>query len=56
MSIERIDVGPRMSQAVVYNGVVYTAGQVANTKGGSSYGEQTAEILQQIDDVLAKAG
>lgn len=56
MSIKRIDVGPRMSQAVVYNGVVYTAGQVANTKGGTSYGEQTGEILQQIDDILAKAG
>ena len=56
MTIERIDAGPRMSQAVVYGGVVYTAGQVANTKGGQSYGEQTEEILSQIDAVLAKAG
>ena len=56
MSIQRIDVGPRMSKAVVYNGVVYTAGEVANTKGGTSYAEQTEEILSQIDALLAKAG
>ena len=27
--IQRIDVGPRMSEAAVHNGVVYLAGQVA---------------------------
>jgi enamine deaminase RidA (YjgF/YER057c/UK114 family) len=57
MSIERIDVGARMSQAVIYNGVVYTAGQVANSAtGAESVGEQTREILQQIDDLLKRAG
>ena len=56
MTIQRIDVGERMSQAVIHNGVVYTAGQVAMTKGGTSYGEQTQEILDQIDALLAKAG
>ena len=57
MSIERIDVGARMSQVVIYNGVVYTAGQVANSASGSeSVAEQTQEILQQIDDLLARAG
>lgn len=56
MSIQRIDVGDRMSQAVIFGGIVYTAGQVAMTKGGTSYGEQTQEILDQIDALLAKAG
>ncbi len=56
MTIERIESGIRMSQAVVHNGMAYLAGQVAMTKGGASYGEQTEEILQQIDGLLAKAG
>ena len=30
MSIQRIEVGPRMSQAVVHGNTVYLAGQVAN--------------------------
>jgi enamine deaminase RidA (YjgF/YER057c/UK114 family) len=29
MTIERLHGGPRMSQAVIHNGVVYLAGQVA---------------------------
>lgn len=56
MTIERIEVGDRMSQAVIHNGVVYLAGQVAMTKGGTSYGEQTEEILRQIDGLLDRAG
>lgn len=56
MTIERIGTGPRMSAAVIHNGVAYLAGQVANTKGGGTYGEQTEEILQQIDGLLAQAG
>ena len=56
MTIKRIDVGDRMSQAVIHNDIVFTAGQVAKTKGGESYGEQTQEILDQIDALLAKAG
>ncbi len=56
MTIERIESGTRMSQAVIHNGMVYLAGQVAMTKGGTSYGEQTKEILQQIDGLLEKAG
>ena len=56
MSIKRIDVGPRMSQAVVHNGVVYTAGQVALHAPGGTIAEQTADILNSIDNLLAKAG
>jgi len=53
MSIKRINVGPRMSQATVHNGVVYLAGQVAL---GASVKEQTTGILKQIDALLAEAG
>ena len=53
MAITRIKTGPRMSQAVVYNGVVTTAGQVAE---GETVADQTADILMQIDALLAEAG
>jgi enamine deaminase RidA (YjgF/YER057c/UK114 family) len=56
MSIERIEPGPRMSMAVVHGDTVYTAGQVAREKAGASVTEQTQEILQIIDGILAKAG
>jgi enamine deaminase RidA (YjgF/YER057c/UK114 family) len=53
MTINRFDAGPRMSQAVVHNGVVYLAGQVAK---GSTVKEQTTAILKQIDTLLKQAG
>jgi enamine deaminase RidA (YjgF/YER057c/UK114 family) len=56
MSIKRIDVGQRMSQVVVHNGVVYTAGQVAQGAPGGTIAEQTADILNSIDTLLEKAG
>lgn len=56
MSVQRIDSGRRMSQAVIYNGVVYLAGQVAADPEGKSVREQTASILAQIDALLANAG
>ena len=56
MSIKHIDVGARMSQAVVHNGTVYTAGQVAMGAPGGTIAEQTANILSRIDALLAKAG
>ncbi|MGD0562890.1 MAG: RidA family protein [Roseiarcus sp.] len=56
MSIERIGVGPRMSQAVVHGHTIYLAGQVADKTAGKSVGEQTREILDAIDGLLAKAG
>jgi enamine deaminase RidA (YjgF/YER057c/UK114 family) len=55
-SIERLETGPRMSQAVIHNGVVYLAGQVASAAKGASVHEQTKEILQRIDTLLASAG
>ena len=56
MSIERIGVGPRMSQAVVHGDTVYVAGTVADKAAGGSVGDQTREILAILDGVLAKAG
>ncbi|MDK9697084.1 MAG: RidA family protein [Siculibacillus sp.] len=56
MSITRIEVGPRMSQAVIHGDTVYLAGQVAAAPEGASVGEQTRQILEQIDALLAKAG
>lgn len=56
MSITRIAVGPRMSQAVVHRDTVYLAGQVAAAPEGASVADQTRQILAQIDDLLAQAG
>ncbi len=56
MTIKRIGVGKRMSQAVVYNGTVHTAGVVAEQSKGKSVLEQTKEVLAEIDRILAEAG
>ena len=56
MSIQRIEPGTRMSQVVVHNGVVYLAGQAALDKEGGSVKEQTVNILERIDGLLAAAG
>jgi enamine deaminase RidA (YjgF/YER057c/UK114 family) len=53
MTINRFDAGPRMSQAVVHNGTVYVAGQVAK---GATVREQTTQVLKQIDALLKQAG
>jgi enamine deaminase RidA (YjgF/YER057c/UK114 family) len=54
--IQRIDAGPRMSEAVIHGGRVYLSGMVAGHTIGKSVLEQTTEILQQIDSLLARAG
>lgn len=56
MTIRRIDVGERMSQAVVHGNTVYTAGQVAQRAPGASVTAQTQDILARIDELLAEAG
>ena len=55
MSIKRIEVGPRMSMAVVHNGVANLAGVVAE-KPVPSVTKQTQQILASIDKLLKKAG
>jgi enamine deaminase RidA (YjgF/YER057c/UK114 family) len=56
MTIQRFDVGPRMSQAVVHGDTVFLAGVVANKAAGESVTQQTQEVLSIIDGHLAKAG
>ena len=56
MTIQRHDVGPRMSQVVVHGDTVYLAGIVAHDNAGKGVAEQTREILAKIDGYLAKAG
>ena len=53
--IKRFDVGPRMSEMAVHNGVAYLAGQVAADATLDAQG-QTADVLGQIDALLARAG
>jgi enamine deaminase RidA (YjgF/YER057c/UK114 family) len=55
MSIKRLHVGPRMSEAVVHNGTVYLAGQVAADPSQDTAG-QTKQILDAIDSLLAECG
>jgi enamine deaminase RidA (YjgF/YER057c/UK114 family) len=56
MSIQRLKVGPRMSQAVIHGDVVYTAGQVAHGAPGAPVADQTRDILKSIDELLQAAG
>ena len=53
--INRTHPGPRMSQAVEHNGVVYLAGQVADDPN-ADVATQTQQILAKIDGLLAECG
>jgi enamine deaminase RidA (YjgF/YER057c/UK114 family) len=55
MSIRRIEPGARMSQAVVANGFVFLAGQVATDTSADVEG-QTRQVLGEVDRLLAAAG
>jgi enamine deaminase RidA (YjgF/YER057c/UK114 family) len=55
MMIKRLHSGPRMSQAVVCNGMVFLAGQVADDTRQDVAG-QTRQVLAAIDRLLAEAG
>jgi enamine deaminase RidA (YjgF/YER057c/UK114 family) len=53
--IQRIQAGTRMSQAVLHNGLVYIAGQVADDPKAGIEG-QTRDVLAKIDGLLQAAG
>lgn len=53
--IQRIEPGPRMSEACIHGGMVYLAGQVPET-AGVDIETQTREVLAAIDTLLAQAG
>ena len=53
--VQRFDVGPRLSDMAVHDGVAYLAGQVARDASLDITG-QTRDVLEQIDALLARAG
>jgi enamine deaminase RidA (YjgF/YER057c/UK114 family) len=54
--ITRINAGARMSDAVIFGNKVYLSGVVAEAAYGKGIYEQTVDVLQQIDELLAQAG
>ena len=55
LTIERFEVGPRMSQVVVHGGLAYLSGQVPHDFKASIQ-EQTRQVLDKIDALLKTAG
>lgn len=55
MSLQRFDVGARMSEMAVHHGVAYLAGQVAED-GSADVAGQTQQVLAAVDRLLARAG
>ena len=53
--VQRFDVGTRLSEMTVHNGVCYLAGQVAADASQDITG-QTQQVLGAIDALLARAG
>ena len=54
-SIQRFEIGPRMSEMAVHNGTVYLAGQVAGDATQDIRG-QTRQVLAAIDALLVRGG
>lgn len=54
-TIHRLHTSARYSEVSVHNGTVYLAGQVASNTAQNTR-EQTTEILNTIDNLLAQAG
>lgn len=54
MTIQRIDAGARMSQAVIHGDTIYLAGQVGAP--GQSVTAQTEAVLASIDALLGRTG
>jgi len=53
--VQRFDVGSRMSEMAVHNGVCYLAGQVA-ADGSQDISGQARQVLAAVDALLARAG
>ncbi len=54
-TLQRFDVGARMSEMAVHAGTVYLAGQVAADESQDIAG-QTRQVLAAVDALLARAG
>lgn len=55
MSIERMEVGQRMSRIVKHNGTIYLCGQVA-ADASAGIQEQTQTMLDKVEALLEQAG
>jgi enamine deaminase RidA (YjgF/YER057c/UK114 family) len=55
MGIQRHNVGKRLSEIVVHNGVAYLAGEVPDDTSKDITG-QTEQVLAKIDRLLAQVG
>lgn len=53
--IQRMGMTPRLSEAAVFNGVVYLAGMVPE-RGDTSIEGQTEDVLAQVQQRLQEAG
>ena len=53
--IQRFDVGDRLSEMAVHQGVAYLAGQVPED-GSADMTGQTQQVLAAVDALLARAG
>ena len=53
--VQRFDVGARLSEMAVHNGVCYLAGQVAGD-GSQDISGQTRQVLAAVDALLGRAG
>ena len=53
--VQRHDVGARMSEMAVHNGICWLAGQVAADASADIAG-QTRQVLAAVDALLARAG
>jgi enamine deaminase RidA (YjgF/YER057c/UK114 family) len=54
-TLQRFDVGARLSEMAVHNGTAYLAGQVPDDASQDIAG-QTAQVLAMIDRLLERAG
>ncbi|MCT7654561.1 RidA family protein [Oceanimonas sp. NS1] len=55
MTIERQQIGQRMSRIVKHNGTIYLCGQVCKD-ATQDIAEQTATMLEKVDELLQEAG
>ena len=53
--MQRFDVGARLSEMAIHNGVAYLAGQIPED-GSLDIRGQTRQVLAAIDALLARAG
>ncbi|PXW94997.1 enamine deaminase RidA (YjgF/YER057c/UK114 family) [Sphaerotilus hippei] len=54
-SLQRLDVGPRLSEAAIHHGTIHLAGQVPDDASQDITG-QTTQVLAMIDRLLERAG